>query len=516
MAQQLEALLLFSEGRREEALVLARQAAVVEAGLPFEFGPPVPVKPVNEQVGEMLMDLRRPKEAMEAFELSLKRNPKRRAVAARPRPRRDGGQGHRHRPARLRGAARDLEEGGQDAARAERDRSSPSSVVIVWRRTLGSLSSRPRVFPRRVRVGVLGAGTWAQAAHLPGFARDARCELVAIADPQPGLAESVARSFGIAHVCDSHEALIGRNDLDLVDVCTPSHTHLALSWAALEAGHHVLCEKPVAFDFRDTRRAAEFARAKGLKTKLGFTFRYAPAMRYFHKLVADGFVGTPFIFNGYEQNSQWLNPMTPLRQVDPDLDPAVLHVSSLEGYGAPIIDISHLMVGADLTQVVGTMRNFIPDRMVRATGKMQRMNIDDGDIYMGEFANGALCSIQTSYVTVGNYPGIEARLYGSEGAIICRLVEEHGICERLWLADQHHVEFKRAEIPAEFYPPGGSAEESWRTLFYANLVSSFITEILADDGSNEGNFDDGAWVQETINAVERSFRERRWVTLPLE
>ena len=77
MAQQLEALLLFSEGRREEALVLARQAAVVEAGLPFEFGPPLPIKPVNEQVGEMLMDLRRPKEAMEAYELSLKRNPKR-------------------------------------------------------------------------------------------------------------------------------------------------------------------------------------------------------------------------------------------------------------------------------------------------------------------------------------------------------------------------------------------------------------------------------------------------------
>ena len=77
MAQQLEAALLFAEGRREEALVLARQAAVVEAGLSFEFGPPVPVKPANEQVGEMLMDLRRPREAIEAFELSLKRNPRR-------------------------------------------------------------------------------------------------------------------------------------------------------------------------------------------------------------------------------------------------------------------------------------------------------------------------------------------------------------------------------------------------------------------------------------------------------
>jgi len=75
MAQQLEAVLLFSEGRREEALVLARQAAVVESGLSFEFGPPVPVKPAHELVGEMLMDLRRPREAIPAFEASLKRNP---------------------------------------------------------------------------------------------------------------------------------------------------------------------------------------------------------------------------------------------------------------------------------------------------------------------------------------------------------------------------------------------------------------------------------------------------------
>ena len=97
MAQQLEAALLFIEGRREEALVLARQAAVVEDSLSFEFGPPVPVKPANEQVGEMLMDLRRPKEAMQAFELSLKRTPSarcrcsaspaRRRAPRTPRPR---------------------------------------------------------------------------------------------------------------------------------------------------------------------------------------------------------------------------------------------------------------------------------------------------------------------------------------------------------------------------------------------------------------------------------------------
>ena len=125
------------------------------------------------------------------------------------------------------------------------------------------------------------------------------------------------------------------------------------------------------------------------------------------------------------------------------------------------------------------MRNFIPERMVRQTGTMMRMNIDDGDIFIGEFANGALGSIQTSFVTVGNYPGIEARLYGSKGALICRLVEEEGICERLWAATPDQVEFRELPIPDRFYPPGGNREESWRSLFYANLVSSFITEILS-------------------------------------
>ena len=69
----------------------------------------------------------------------------------------------------------------------------------------------------------------------------------------------------------------------------------------------MLCEKPVAYDYRDTLRAAALREAEGLKTKLGFTFRYSPAMQYMKELIDEGFVGTPFIFNGYEQNSQWLD-----------------------------------------------------------------------------------------------------------------------------------------------------------------------------------------------------------------
>jgi predicted dehydrogenase len=378
------------------------------------------------------------------------------------------------------------------------------------------MTSSRRIAPgARVRVGVLGAGAWAEFAHLPGYKRDPRCELVAIADPVVERARVFADKFGIPDVYGSHAELIAREDIDLVDVCTPSATHFELSWAALEAGKHVLCEKPVAYDFRDTLRAAALAKEKGVRTKLGFTFRYSPAMQYMKELIDQGFVGTPFIFNGYEQNSQWLDPQNPLRQVDHEADQSVIQVSSLEGYGAPIMDLGHLFMGSRFSQVVGTMRNFIPERVVRATGTMMRMNIDDGDIFIGEYASGAIGSVQTSFVTVGNYPGLEARVYGSKGALICRLVEENGVCESLKAATADQVEFRELDVPDRFYPPGGSKRESWRSLFYANLIHSFISEILSDGPTNEGNFEDGAHVQELINAVELSFRERRWVSIPL-
>jgi predicted dehydrogenase len=368
----------------------------------------------------------------------------------------------------------------------------------------------------KLRVGVLGAGAWAQHAHIPGWQRDPRCEIVAICDPRLDLAQDFAGQFSIPEATADWQALVARPDIDVIDIVTPSHTHLELAWAALEAGKHVLCEKPVAYDFRETLRASAFAKTKGLKTKLGFTFRYSPGVLYAKSLIDEGFVGKPFIFNGYEQNSQWLDPQNPLRQVDPDADQSKLQTSSLEGYGAPIIDIGHWWVGADYTSVVGTMRNFIPERMVRATGRMMRMNIDDGDIFMGEYANGAIGTIQTSFVTIGNYPGIEARIYGEKGAIICRLIEEFGVAETIKIATPDSVEFKQVEIPQRFYPAGGHPRESWRSLFYANLINDFIGEIIEGGERNQGNFADGAWVQETINAVEQSFHERRWVDLPLE
>jgi predicted dehydrogenase len=376
--------------------------------------------------------------------------------------------------------------------------------------------------PEKLRIGVIGAGRWSNSAHLPGFDRSPLSETVAICDMNRDLAQQRANDFNIPHVYTDYQEMLMREDLDVIDVVTRGglgdrDNHEAIALAVVESGRHCLCEKPVAHDYRNTWKMHEIARSKGLKTKVGLTFRYAPAMQYMKELIDEGFIGTPFIFNGFEQNSQFISADIPVTK--PDLIPAtetpVMRVSSIEGYGAPIIDLSLWFMDSTLTSIVSTMRNFVPYRTAM-NGQKMRTNIDDGDIYMGEYANGAICSIQSSYVTVGNYPGLEARAYGSNGALICRLVEEFGVCQTLHQAKPDAVEFVPVEIPERFFPPKHIPGEAWPSLFYANLVHNFMEEIVSGGDENQGNFAQSAVVQEIINAAEISFRERRWVDLPLD
>lgn len=378
-----------------------------------------------------------------------------------------------------------------------------------------------------LRVGVIGAGRWCKTAHLPGFYRSPLCELVAISDLHIDLAEARASEFDIPTVTTNYRELLEREDIDVIDVVTRGD-HQDLVFEALEAGKHCLVEKPVCHDYRDVWKAQALADSKGLKTKVGLTFRYAPAVMYMFDLIRQGFIGEPYVFNGYEQNSQWIDPDNPMdkriHRVRPEGEPEWgtdltregITVSSLEGYGAPTIDIGLECVGSELKEVVGMLANMVPfRRRTNLDTERERINIDDADMFMAEAENGALFSMQSSYVTVGNYPGIEARIFGSEGAIQVRLVEEFGVIQTIHTAKPDAVEFVQQEIPEQYFPPGFQDDDPWGTAFYGNLVHNFCQEILEGGDTNQGNFAQSARVQEIINAVAQSHREHRWVGLPL-
>jgi predicted dehydrogenase len=366
---------------------------------------------------------------------------------------------------------------------------------------------------KKLGVGVLGAHAWAEKAHLPGYVAYERAHLVAICDVVEERAKRLADKFGVEKIYTNPQDLIADPEVEMVDVCTPTDTHLPLSLAVIEAGKHVLCEKPLAHDARDAFMASKAAEAKGVRTKLGFTFRYSPAIRQIHDWIADGTLGEVFHVHGLEQNSQWLDPQVPLRQVSEGADWNNLIPSSIVGYGSHLLDLVRWCVG-EYKAVASTMKNFIPQRIVRGYEGLQRIQVEDGAVAIAEFESGAHGILQTSYIAVGNYPGVELRVYGSKGAAVARLVSEFGIQETLHFATPDEVEFKKVGLPNSAFPPGTNLHTPWPELYYRNLVRHFVDEIL-DDAPQECTFYDGAKSQEVVNAIVKAHVERRWVDLPL-
>ena len=393
----------------------------------------------------------------------------------------------------------------------------------------------------KLRVGVIGAGRWSKRAHMPGWARSDLCGLVVICGRDEELAREAAEKFGVAEISTDAEATIRREDLGVIDVCTNLEGHEPLTALAIECGRHVLVEKPVAQDYRRVKELDELAKAKGLKTKVGLTSRYAPAVQHMFDLVREGKIGTPWLYNGYEQNSQFLNPWYArdkrLRKDWPELpivgtdpDPKAIVIGSVEGHGAPTIDIGLGLVGiggGGIEKLVCQMANLLHQRRrYNVDTELSTINWDDADMWIARTREGNLFSMQGSFVTVGNRPGITAWIYGDRGALKATLIAdpETGAIQKLeyadgWAspdADAAAVKYRELEIPDTYWNPGHQPDDEWDTAFYGCLVQNFLEEIVSGGEKNEGNFEQSARVQELINAAELSHREERWAYLPLE
>lgn len=361
----------------------------------------------------------------------------------------------------------------------------------------------------KLGVGVIGTHAWANKAHLPGYVAHSGVDLVAVCDVDEGRAKEAAKTFGARKVYTSAEEMIADPEVQMVDVCTPTHTHLPLSLAAIAAGKHVLSEKPLHTEAGPAFDAAAKADAQGVRTKLGFTFRYSPAIRQLKEWIEDGTLGEIYHVNGFEQNQQWLDPDVPLRQVSPDANRSKLIPASIVGYGSHLIDLMRWL-GGEVTGVASTMRNFVPERVVRGEEGRQKIMIDDGTVGLVEYESGAIGTLQTSYVTVGNYPGVEIRVYGSKGAAIARLISEFDVAETLMYATPEKFEFVPFELTEAALPPGTTLATPWPELYYRNLVRHFVDEIM-EGRPQECTFFDGAKSQEIVDAMILAHAERRWV-----
>jgi predicted dehydrogenase len=365
---------------------------------------------------------------------------------------------------------------------------------------------------KRLRVGVIGTNRWAESAHLPGYAAHERVDLVGLCDLVPERALAMQARFGARKVYRDHHEILADPEIDAVDVCTPTHTHLAISLDAIAAGKHVLCEKPLHTESGPAFAAAAAAAARGVRTKLGFTFRYSPAIRQLKRWIDDGTLGDIFHVHGFEQNSQFLDPDFPLRQVAPDAPRDRLLPASIIGYGSHLVDLMRWL-GGDFRAVASTMKNFIPERQILGLAGRQPIRIEDATVALVEYASGAQGMLQSSYIAVGNYPGVEIRVYGSKAAATARLISEFGVAEQLKFATAAAVEFREVHLDSTHFPPGTTLATPWPELYYRNLVRHFVDEIL-EGRAEECTFHDGAMSQRIVDAIIAAHAGRRWVLLP--
>jgi predicted dehydrogenase len=354
-----------------------------------------------------------------------------------------------------------------------------------------------------LKVGVIGSGQWARIAHLPAFTAITGVDVVAVAGIDPIEVSQVAVEFSVPNVYASGRELIADKRLDLVSIVTPDDCHFVDASAAIAAGLHVLCEKPLASTLHDAQILAKQARQSSFHTKMGFSLRYSPAMSRFRELVRNGAIGEVRHVQAFQQNGQFLDPAKPFHW---KMDLGRTGGGAIVEYGVHTIDLLRWTVG-DVARVSAISRTHTPERTLPGGGT-RRVDVDDSTAVLFEFANGASGMLHAGWSTIGRPPGIELRVFGTRGALRCVLSDDLPRSEGLWIAGTDQQSFESIEIPATDVD-----EFPWWRRYTQLLIADFVAEIRGERLPS-ATFADGLAAQEILDTVLVAAQDRRWVDVP--
>lgn len=146
---------------------------------------------------------------------------------------------------------------------------------------------------RKLRIGIIGCGAISVKKHLPSLQKLKQVEVVAFCNRNVEKAKAAAKDFGTADakIYDDYKELLKDEGIDIVHVCTPNSSHAEISIAALVAGKHVMCEKPMANTSEEAKRMVEAAEKSGKKLTIGYNNRFRPDSQYLHKTTSRGDLG---------------------------------------------------------------------------------------------------------------------------------------------------------------------------------------------------------------------------------
>lgn len=382
---------------------------------------------------------------------------------------------------------------------------------------------------KQLRIGMIGYKFMGKAhsnayRSLPMFFPKAlKPEMSVICGRNAEDLDKAREQFGWAERVTDWKDLISREDIDLIDINAPSNAHKEIALAAVKAGKHIFCEKPLALNLADSREMLQAAEDAGVAHMVGFNYRFSPAVRLAKKLVESGRLGKIYHFRACFLQDWILDPDFPLVW---RLQKEIAGSGSHGDLGAHLIDLAHFLVG-DVQEVIGMSETFIKERPLATemTGLSAKgdtnapkgaVTVDDATLFLARFVNGAIGSFEATRFAAGHRSTNSFEINGSLGSVKFDF-ERMNELEVYLTSDAEDVQgFRRvlATDPAHEY-----AEAWWPPGHTIGFEHTFIHEMLElSSAIEEGrqpvpNFHDGVKCQAVLEAVERSIDERRWVEL---
>jgi predicted dehydrogenase len=382
-----------------------------------------------------------------------------------------------------------------------------------------------------LRVAIIGQGFmgrahsfgWARAAALEGSLLSPQLTVLCGRDRR-ALAAHASR-YGFAGWSDNWAEVVRREDVDLVDICTPGASHAEIALAALASGKHVLCEKPLANTIDEAGQlvaAAKKAVRNGVFAMVGFNYRRVPALAAARALIEQGRVGKVRHVRAVYLQDWLVDPKFPLTW---RLDGRQAGSGALGDLLAHVVDLVRFLSGEEIDEVVSVLKTFVSERPVAGSGvglsasaghggATERVTVDDACGVLSRLQGGGLAMLEATRMAPGRKNALMIELNGSLGSIRFDLerlneLELYEVCAAREGFARVLVTNPDDPYLGQWWPPGHVL--GWEHTFVHEFED--LMAAIADHRQPEPSFFDGFVTQAVLDAVSRSAVSGNWATV---
>lgn len=357
---------------------------------------------------------------------------------------------------------------------------------------------------KRIRAGIVGVGKIGKA-QIEAVQKLGYAEVAAIVVRQADRARELCEAYGIPTFYTDYRAMLANPDIDVVHDCTPNPAHFLINKDCILAGKHILSEKPLAIDSRESAELVALAKARNVLTSVNFVYRHYPIAQYVRTMIAGGALGDIYSINGsYFQD--WL-----LHDTDYDWRvEAKLGGPSraMADIGSHWCDMAQFLIGQDIAEVCADLATFIPVRMDCPGGHFpgRRVEVDTEDYGSSllRFSGGARGAFTVSQVSPGKRLGLSFQIDGSKASVYWN--KDDG--DKLWIG---HRDEPNEELDLNRLGRGATAE-AWPDA-QTNMIDSFYRTILYGDAPRHASFEEGHKIVKVVEAVVESAKSGKWIKI---